>query len=125
LEQLDADLPHAAADVEHGGTGDAVGSQEVDHPGGGRVQAATAEPPRHVAGEGTAEHLVAPARVAAPGHGSSLPPGGPGVTRRQEPSASRTKKRKHTNAVRSAALAGSSSAGVSGDHGGSLTTAMR
>lgn len=35
--------------------------------------------------------------------------------------ASSRKKRKHTNSIRSLALVGKSSAGVSGDHGGSLT----
>ncbi|MFC5041040.1 hypothetical protein [Ornithinimicrobium kibberense] len=62
----------------------------------------------------------------SPHPGSWLPePGGWGNRDPGAQGAWRTKNRKHTKAVRSLALAGRSSAGVSGDHGGSLTAQIR
>ena len=51
-----------AADLQHAGAFDALGGEEVEHPGRRAVQAAAAVPPREVAGEPGAEEGAVPTR---------------------------------------------------------------
>src|SRR5262245_8077816 len=72
LEQLDLDLPDAAADLEHARTLDPALLEELDHAPGGLAEAMLPVTPRDAAGEAGAEKPVAAARVAAAGHPRSL-----------------------------------------------------
>ena len=72
-QQLQLDLPDAAADLEDAGAGDPALLQERQHPGGGPVETAVAVAAGLAPDEAAAEELVAAERVARARHPPTVP----------------------------------------------------
>ena len=68
LQQLDLDLAHAAADLEHGCTLNAMQLEKLDHPPRRSIKSSLSIARRHAASKPRREQLVTTARIAASGH---------------------------------------------------------
>ena len=67
-EQLELQVADTATDLEHAGTLHPLLGQELDHAGGGAIQAALAVPAGEVPREAGTEQLVVPAWLTATAH---------------------------------------------------------